>query len=643
MFRRSRTHMYPQQQMMMQQPYPMMQQQQMPLMFDDFDPNRRVPLFHPKGYVPKDGAARPNLRGVPQPKDMFKSAVRYISPAVYHPDEPGKNVSQNVVSVELGSLYHGVDLMTGDPIRCKQCRALLCQSDAPCLKRKEEEKKEGDEEEEEEDTTRVWTCRYCGCVQDIEVDDAEIPKSNVSEYVVVPGSEPDSKAAAGDAAATAAATTADDDDCYVVFCVDVSGSMTMTSSVNGKYISKLACVAGAVYSQMDALRHEHPNRRVCLITFGNNIDVFNGTEHKQASGMTLSEWDSIVKFAENITVNDSITKVFDAMADEVIYMKERGATALGPALLSAITIASRKRGSYVVLCTDGMANQGIGSLEGLRIRDEDTEKSEVELLYEKFGDTAKDSGVTVSVIGIKGAECRMENLGVVADKSGGSVDLADSESVDFSGTLEEPVIATGVQVVVRVEPAFVFENGTNSISAEVGNVKRISQQQCALFSSPDEKVKPPSEVRLQTEILFTKPSGSVNLRVVEIIIPFIEDVRKAVDGIDVRLVGGYVSRTAAKMAHEGEVEAAGTFSQGYQDKLNEFYGVQSHVDTEQTEMMNMFTAQNTRAQCMVQSSVMTQRSAGMSNFSAARRRDDATSAALYQMRSDAGSQQCLIM
>ena len=52
-------------------------------------------------------------------------------------------------------------------------------------------------------------------------------------------------------------------------------------------------------------------------------------------------------------------------------LEEGGSTALGPALLSAIEMATAgKRGSKVVVCTDGLANLGIGSLEELKT-DED--------------------------------------------------------------------------------------------------------------------------------------------------------------------------------------------------------------------------------------------------------------------------------
>ena len=61
-------------------------------------------------------------------------------------------------------------------------------------------------------------------------------------------------------------------------------------------------------------------------------------------------------------------------------LEESGQTALGPAALASVVIASQKPGSrvreglhliisaslQVVLCTDGLANVGLGSLDGTR-------------------------------------------------------------------------------------------------------------------------------------------------------------------------------------------------------------------------------------------------------------------------------------
>lgn len=44
-------------------------------------------------------------------------------------------------------------------------------------------------------------------------------------------------------------------------------------------------------------------------------------------------------------------------------LEEGGATALGPALYYSVLVASTKPGGQVLLCTDGLANIGIGQLD----------------------------------------------------------------------------------------------------------------------------------------------------------------------------------------------------------------------------------------------------------------------------------------
>ena len=52
-------------------------------------------------------------------------------------------------------------------------------------------------------------------------------------------------------------------------------------------------------------------------------------------------------------------------------IEETGPTALGPALLSSIALAAEgSPGSTVVLCTDGLANVGLGAFDGVVTEEE---------------------------------------------------------------------------------------------------------------------------------------------------------------------------------------------------------------------------------------------------------------------------------
>ena len=69
-------------------------------------------------------------------------------------------------------------------------------------------------------------------------------------------------------------------------------------------------------------------------------------------------------------------------------LESDGLTALGPALLVSTEMAAKVRGSKVILCTDGMANVGLGPLgdrRGAR-RDESTQ------FYENMAESASANG-----------------------------------------------------------------------------------------------------------------------------------------------------------------------------------------------------------------------------------------------------------
>ncbi len=52
-------------------------------------------------------------------------------------------------------------------------------------------------------------------------------------------------------------------------------------------------------------------------------------------------------------------------------LEETGPTALGPALLTSIAMAADgKPGSSVVLCTDGLANVGLGAFDEIKTEDQ---------------------------------------------------------------------------------------------------------------------------------------------------------------------------------------------------------------------------------------------------------------------------------
>jgi len=89
-------------------------------------------------------------------------------------------------------------------------------------------------------------------------------------------------------------------------------------------------------------------------------------------------------------------------------LQETGTTALGPAVATSIAMAAEgAAGSQVVICTDGLANIGLGAFEEANT---DAEKAKVAEFYERIGEYAKNKGVTINLISIKGDDCNLDTL-----------------------------------------------------------------------------------------------------------------------------------------------------------------------------------------------------------------------------------------
>lgn len=76
-------------------------------------------------------------------------------------------------------------------------------------------------------------------------------------------------------------------------------------------------------------------------------------------------------------------------------------------------IASKKSGSQVILCTDGMANLNFGNLED--------NVEEAIIFYENLTNYALSNSVSVSIITLKGTGCKLSIIGQLAERTNGFV------------------------------------------------------------------------------------------------------------------------------------------------------------------------------------------------------------------------------
>jgi len=72
----------------------------------------------------------------------------------------------------------------------------------------------------------------------------------------------------------------------------------------------------------------------------------------------------------------------------------------------------------VILCTDGLSNIGLGNFDDVYTEED---SKEVDAVYEKIGKYAKEKGVQVNVVSIKGEECNIDTLSKISEVTGGDV------------------------------------------------------------------------------------------------------------------------------------------------------------------------------------------------------------------------------
>jgi hypothetical protein len=108
--------------------------------------------------------------------------------------------------------------------------------------------------------------------------------------------------------------------------------------------------------------------------------------------------------------------------DTIKKLEENSQTALGPALASAVGLAHINGGlSQVILCTDGLANVGLGSFE--------EKQTDMQYFYKDLGFLALKNNESINIISIIGDECNLDQLIVLADVTGGQVQRVDPHNM----------------------------------------------------------------------------------------------------------------------------------------------------------------------------------------------------------------------
>ena len=168
---------------------------------------------------------------------------------------------------------------------------------------------------------------------------------------------------------------------------------------------------------------------------------------------------------------------------------------LGPALAFSIGFSSKKPGSQIILCTDGCANVGMGSMNTYG------HNGSGEAFYDELADYAKSVSATVNVISMEGTDCKLALLGKLADKTNGMMTIVNplKMGAEFASILENRIVATNVIVKIIVNKRYLY---VRDEALEEAEAKAIDS---------DDAAKAKEALNAIKKSVSTKDMGNVNI------------------------------------------------------------------------------------------------------------------------------------
>jgi hypothetical protein len=470
---------------------------------------------------------------------------------VRQPEAP--EVDTNVVEVKFSTLVDDVLTTSSQLLMCSECRAVLNSQSKVTV----------------EAGQVIWACEFCSVTNAFEPE-AQLPTADVMTYVID-----------GSFVPTADLTRQRS----IVFCIDISGSMDNSTSVPqgvtllGREmfsVTYLDCVKAAILTQVQRIQEEEPNSRIGLIFFESKLHIYGdcSSPKKTLSGrINYEDCLSAAKEVGPIMFNKPASVSAHFIQTEVAKVHTIGGTALGPGLLISVGVAIQGGpGSSVIICTDGQANEGLGSVRNLE---------EAQAFYESVGNLATDHGVNVSVISITGADCRLETLSIVTDITNGVLTKVDPLKLneDFAEAMSERVLATNVVATVNLHKALKFRNlpasqellrGGSRLVKQIGNATQFSsftfEYSAKSQEELDEDLDSFTELPMQAVIEYTIGSARC-ARVITKVLKTTQDIQQAEAETKFEVLARNMQYQSAALAEQGHLESAVSNTHAWQEVL----------------------------------------------------------------------------
>eukprot|EP01137_Pigoraptor_chileana_P027467 Opistho-2@10094 len=473
----------------------------------------------------------------------------------------------NVGVITLGSHVTGESTTvfkptTGEAIMCGKCAAIMTSFSKPIRNMNGQ---------------LNWECEFCGTVNKPDAWDEEIPRAAALSFELAGAT------VTGDIK-TSPTSAPRKSVGLVVFCVDTSGSMAVTTEIpqlqlewkrlrgsggssTRDFISRLKCVQTAVQRQIERIAAQDPLTRIALVTFGSEVTCFmDAMEEHVFAGDKLSDRNLLIEKGRELAKSLAPVKLTQTLLLERLRaLEERGGTALGPALAIAAGMCAAAGGGEVFVCSDGLPNIALGA-----VSDADTAHGssatdqEARRFYESMGAFAAENGTSISVIGLEGTGgCGLEYLRGCARATSGTVTLLHPLELvrQIRVISQNPVVATGADITI-IAPAgisaeIVGRGSAGKATVHMANVNASTDIAVRSHVPDMPRVSPGSELPFQVQMAYTRcKDGARVMNVVTHTLRITRSRSAAEETCNVAVVSLACVQQAASIAEKGNYDDA---------------------------------------------------------------------------------------
>ena len=429
-----------------------------------------------------------------------------------------KAIDTNVCVIRYNTLEKEPENSVTQLYKCQKCNAFL--NKYSILNSLEKDKYE-------------WKCEFCFNInRDLYIEKSNLPRDECIEKCDIKPEilEEENK---------------EDDDTSLIFCLDISGSMSFSylidqeikekfnkirGNIFGNSITRLDMVKISIENIINTLLKKSPKVKVGLVTFESEVEVRGDCLSNiiKVRGDDLnneSKLESLGKENTNL-IKCEIGKSSNKIIESLREIEDRGSTALGPAvLLSLFLLNKAKIGSRIFVCTDGQSNAGIGSLGWY-------EKEKANQFYTKIGKIAKEKGIVISLIAFEDCESQINILKNMVEYSGGDIFRVNPKFIidEVNDFLENKAIASEVEIKMNLNKCMTFRdeekddmvNDGSTILKKIGNVTKEKETYIELKFKHAIKLSEIKEINydelnnliFQSEIIYKKKNGGKYIRVI---------------------------------------------------------------------------------------------------------------------------------